>query len=135
MLPAAPEIAARIRRLAALAAASLALWTWPAMAASSVVLRADNKHLEEAKNHLAKGALEAALEELKSADGLPGNSNRMAAEIAALRAAALLALPRAPERMAQGDEALVRLFHLDPAGAVLPLGGAAGVDRAEAPRG
>ena len=103
-------------------------------AASAIVQRAENKNLEEAKKLLAKGSFEPALEELKTAEGLPGNSPRQLAEIAALRASALLSLPPSPERKAQADEALVTLFHLDAASAVLPLATFTAQARAQALR-
>src|SRR5262245_888664 len=100
-----------------------ALWAAPgaARAASAVGSRGDNKNLDEAKKLLAKGSFEPALEELKLAEGLPGNSPRHLAEICALRASALLALPPTAERAKQADEALVQLFHADAAGAALQV--------------
>ena len=101
--------------------ASIALWATPgaARAAATLAERSDYKALEEAKKLLAKGSFAEALEALKTAEGLPGTSSQKLAEIAALRADALLALPPSPERKAQADEALLQLFHLDAAGSVL----------------
>jgi len=101
--------------------ASIALSATPgaARAAATLVERSDYKALEEARKLLAKGSFAEALEGLNAAEGLPGTSSQKLAEIAALRADALLSLPPSPERKVQADEALLRLFHLDASGSVL----------------
>jgi len=101
-------------------------------AAAEIQYRATNLNLEEAKKRLVKGTPEEALEELKIAEGLPGNTNRHRAEIFALRASALLAQPASPERKQGADEALVALFHTDPEGAALAAATAAAQERAKA---
>jgi hypothetical protein len=118
----------------ALAAAALLCAALPAGAATEIAFRGANQNLEEAKKLVAKNSWEAALEELRTAEGLPGNSNDQLAQIAALRATALLAQPPAPESKQQADEALVQLWHLDPEGASLALASPAAQARAKALR-
>lgn len=80
---------------------------------------AGNRNLEEARKRFASQQWSEALEELQTAEQLPGNSVRELADIAALRASALLSLPPSPERRQQAADALVQLFHLDPEGTAL----------------
>ncbi len=118
-------------------AVALALLSSVSLAAGAntlVTWRAINPPLEEGRKLYAAGSFEAALEKLREADGLPGNTNRIAAEIAALQASALLALPASPERKQQADDALAGLFHVDPDGAALPGASAAAQERAKALR-
>jgi hypothetical protein len=126
----------RTARLLALAAASLAaaLAPPPAHAASQISYRAINLNLEEARKLTAQGKLEPALSELQIAEGLAGNTDRQLAEIAALRASALLGLPPSPERKRQADDALAQLFHVDPEGLSLQIASAAAQARAKAVR-
>jgi hypothetical protein len=123
-----------IRRVPWALLAACALWTAPgaARAASAVVERGDNKNLDEARKLVAKGSFEPALEELKLAEGLPGASARQLAEIAALRASALLGLPATPERAKLADEALLQALHRDPVGIALQQASAAAQARAQA---
>ena len=101
----------------ALAASSGAL---PAVAAE-IRYRGKNLNLEEARSLVGKARYEEALEELQTAEQLPGNTNRHLADLFLLRASALLGLPPNAERTAQAKQALVSLFHVDPEGLGLPL--------------
>ncbi len=85
----------------------------------SAARAAENRNLDEARKRVEKQQWAEALEELQAAEQLPGNTNRHRAEIAALRASALLGQPASPERTEQAREQLVQLVHLDPDGAVL----------------
>lgn len=87
--------------------------------ANELQYRAINQNLEEARSLVGKARFEQALEELSLAEGLPGNTNRHTADIAMLRATALLGLPPSPERRQQAVEALVVLLHVDPEGSSL----------------
>ena len=78
---------------------------------------ADNQNLAEARRRVQKQQWAQALDELQAAEQLPGNTTRHRAEIAALRASALLGQPG--EHGPQAREQLVQLFHLDPEGAAL----------------
>ena len=105
--------------LAALLAA-LAVCTAPATGlAAEIRFRGTNQNLEEARALVGKARYEEALEELKTAETLPGNTNRHAADLAMLRASALLGLPPNAERTQQAKDALATLFHVDPEGASL----------------
>lgn len=105
-----------------------------AQAAPLLATRADDKAVDHARQLIGKGSLDAALQMLDAAEARPGNSARQVAEIASLRAAALLALPATPERQALADEALVQLFHHDPPALALQLSSAAVQARAQSLR-
>lgn len=81
--------------------------------------RATNQNLEEARKLVAKGRYEDALDELRTAEQLPGNTNRQRADLYALRATSLLALPPLPAWHEAAIEALVALAHVDPDGTAL----------------
>ena len=115
-----------------LSAIALLLAALPARGASQVTYRAINPQLEEARKLVAKGEFEPALEKLRVAQGLPGNTSRQLAEAAALEATALLALPPTAEHRQQADEALAHLFHADAEGAALQLASPAAQERAKA---
>ena len=101
--------------------AALAVWAAPATGlAAEIRFRGTNQNLEEARALVGKARFEEALEELKTAEALPGNTNRHVADIMMLRAGALLGLPPNPERRQQAKDALVTLFHVDAEGASLP---------------
>src|SRR5471032_1543850 len=116
-----------------MAAAALVL-AFPLLAARAntlVTWRAINPALEEARRLYAAGSFEQAVDKLREAEGLPGNTNRQSAEIGALEASALLALPASAERRQQADDALAALFHVDPDGAALPIASPAAQERAK----
>ena len=100
--------------------AALAVWAAPAAGlAAEIRFRGTNQNLEEARALVGKARYEEALEELKTAEALPGNTNRHSADLAMLRASALLGLPPNPERTQQAKDALITLFHVDAEGASL----------------
>jgi hypothetical protein len=117
-----------------LAACFAALLPLAALGESRVTYRAINPSLEQGKLLLAQGAPDKALAELRAAEGLPGNTNRQLAEIGALEATALLALPPSAEHRQQADDALVQMFHVDPDGAALSIGSPAAQERAKIAR-
>jgi hypothetical protein len=73
--------------------------------------RAINQNLETAKKDYGRGGYRDALEELKEAEKLPGNSNRQRAEILIYRAACLLAV-KPPDKNG-ATEAVRKLLHVD----------------------
>lgn len=86
----------------------------------SAALAAENRNLVEARKRVEKQQWAEALEELQAAEQLPGNSSRHLAEIAALRASALLGqAPPTPERRQQAREELLKVFHYDADAAAL----------------
>lgn len=71
-----------------------------------------NRSLEYARELVAKGRHEDALRELDTAAALPGNTNRIVAEIHATRAQALI-LQKKPNPAAARD-LIVEVLHFDP---------------------
>ena len=108
-----------LHRLAGLPAALALLLGALAADAGELRFRGQNQNLEEARALVGKARFEEALEELKTAEALPGNTNRHLADLYMLRAGALLGLAPSPERTAQAKDALVKLFHVDAEGASL----------------
>src|SRR2546430_12985095 len=92
------------------------LFSLPGLAAE-IQYRDKNLNLEEARKLVQKQQWTAALEELQTAESLPGNTNRHRADIAALRASALLGA--SPESRQLAVESLVAMFHVDPEGTAL----------------
>ena len=91
----------------------------PAAHAGELRFRGLNQNLEEARALVGKARFEEALEELKTAEALPGNTNRHLADLYMLRASALTGLSPNPERTAGAKDALVKLFHVDAEGSAL----------------
>ena len=106
-------------RLAGLPAALALVLGALAADAGELRFRGQNQNLEEARALVGKARFEEALEELKTAEALPGNTNRHLADLYMLRAGALLGLAPEAERTAQAKDALVKLFHVDAEGASL----------------
>ena len=110
--------------------AAFALVSAPARAAE-MQYRGTNQNLEEARSLVGKARYEEALEELLTAEQLPGNTNRHLADIDALRASALLGLAPTPEHKADAAEALFQLWHVDPEGTSLASATQAAKDLAQ----
>jgi hypothetical protein len=103
------------------------LFALPCPRAEAVEFRAvaENEALREARALMAQSLFEEAIAKLAAAEPQARGIARQQAEIAALRASALLGLPQAPERIPAAREQLVRLFHLDAQGASLSSASAA----------
>lgn len=81
------------------------------------VFQARNQNLEYAKQLVARGRYEDALEELDVAEKLPGNSLRLIAEMQATRAQALLLRDEPDEAAARFH--LIEMLHVDPEATML----------------
>ncbi|HTR97507.1 MAG TPA: MATE family efflux transporter [Candidatus Acidoferrales bacterium] len=90
-------------------------------AALEMQFRGTNQNLEEARSLVGKARYEEALDELATAEQLPGNTNRHLADIYALRASALLGLAGTAAGFF-GSRAIFRL--MDPGGTVVEDGAA-----------
>lgn len=101
-------------------AAALALLSSPALA-GTLTFRATNQNLEQARKLVAKGRFDAALEELATAEALPGNTNAQLADLYVLRATALLG--EGNPDVTGAKDALVRGAHMDPEDAALARSG------------
>jgi len=99
--------------------------------AADMQFRGANQNLEEARALVAKGRFEEALQELVTAEQLPGNTNRHLADIYALRASALLGLGPTPEHQQLASDALFLLWHIDPQGSALASATQAAKDLAQ----
>src|SRR5438132_4673677 len=75
--------------------------------------------LANARSLIAAGKYADALVDLQAVSQMYGNTMREQAELGALRASALLALPDTPEHRQDAAEALVSMYHVDPEGTAL----------------
>ena len=103
--------------------AACALLAFPAPArAAQILFRAKNQDLEQAKKLASNARYGEALDELVTAQSLPGNTNRQLAELFSLRASCLLGLaPTAKDESldTRARQAVIDLFHVDPEGTAL----------------
>ena len=86
---------------------------------AAALAAAENRNFTEAQKRVAAGEFAQALEELQTAEQLPGNTLRQRAEILALRASALLG--QSADGRQAAVESLVGLYHLDPEGTALSV--------------
>lgn len=84
----------------------------PAPAAQKPPVEPDR--LANARSLIAAGKFADALVDLQAVSQMYGNTPRETAEIGALRASALLALPDSPEHRQDAAEALIAMYHVDP---------------------
>jgi len=80
---------------------------------------AEPDRLANARSLIAAGKYADALVDLQAVSQMYGNTPREQAEIGALRASALLALPETPEHKQDAADALVGMYHVDPEGTAL----------------
>lgn len=80
---------------------------------------AEPDRLDNARKLVAAGKYADALVDLQAVSEMYGNTPREQAEIAALRATALLGLPPSPEHRVDAVQSLTEMFHIDPEGTAL----------------
>lgn len=91
----------------------------PALLLLLLAAPAEPDRLANARSLLQAGKYADALVDLQAVSQLYGNTLREQAEVAALRASALLGLPDSAEHQKDAAEALVAMYHADPEGTAL----------------